>query len=334
MKKITNNNLSLQNSSKKEILDAISKIIKQSNTFFIAGHTKPDGDALGSGLALASLLKRMGKKVTHCSLDPVPQDMSFMKGSKNIKITNKISRNFDCAIILECINFTRMGDIISPSQAKKIINIDHHLAHTNFGNVNYIVPSSSSVSELIYDVFINLKMTPTKEEAENLYIGIVTDTGRFQQLNTNANSHLVVAELLKCGVKSNKLCKQLFLTMEISKMKLYGLALSNIETAFDEKLVYIKLTKEMFNKTKASDTDTDGIINYCISAPKAVVGCLLKEVDNKTTKLSFRSIEKFNLLNIVKLFNGGGHKNAAGCTINADINTATKKIIEAFKGKL
>lgn len=334
MKKITNKNLSLQNSSKKEILDAISKIIKQSKTFFIAGHTKPDGDALGSGLALASLLKRMGKKVTHCSLDPVPQDMVFMKGSKNIKITNKISKKFDCAIILECINFTRMGDIISPYQAKKIINIDHHLAHTNFGNVNYIIPSSSSVSELIYDVFINLKKTPTKEEAENLYIGIVTDTGRFQQLNTNANSHLVVAELLKCGVKSNKLCKQLFLTMEISKMKLYGLALSNIETAFDEKLVYIKLTKDMFNKAKASDTDTDGIINYCISAPKAVVGCLLKEVDKKTTKLSFRSIEKFNLLNIVKLFNGGGHKNAAGCTINADINVATKKIIEAFKGKL
>jgi phosphoesterase RecJ-like protein len=260
--------------------------------------------------------------------------MVFMKGSKSIKVTNKTSKNFDCAIILECINFTRMGDIISPAQAKKIINIDHHLAHTNFGDVNYIVPSSSSVSELIYDVFINLKKTPTKEEAENLYVGIVTDTGRFQQLNTNANSHLVVAELLKCGVNSNKLCKKLFLTMEISKMKLYGFALSNIETAFDEKLVYIKLTKEMFKKTKASDTDTDGIINFCISAPKAVVGCLLKEVDSKTTKLSFRSIEKFNLLNIVKLFNGGGHKNAAGCTINADINTATKKIIQAFKGKL
>ena len=334
MKKIIKNNLSLQNSSKKEILDAISGIIKQSDTFFIAGHTKPDGDALGSGLAIASLLRRMDKKVTHCSLDPVPQDMVFMKGSKTIKVTNKISKNFDCAIILECINFTRMGDIISPAQAKKIINIDHHLAHTNFGDVNYIVPSSSSVSELIYDVFINLKKTPTKEEAENLYVGIVTDTGRFQQLNTNANSHLVVAELLKCGVNSNKLCKKLFLTMEISKMKLYGFALSNIETAFDEKLVYIKLTKEMFKKTKASDTDTDGIINFCISAPKAVVGCLLKEVDSKTTKLSFRSIEKFNLLNIVKLFNGGGHKNAAGCTINADINTATQKIIKAFKGKL
>lgn len=334
MKKIIKNNLSLQNSSKKEILDAISRIIKQSKTFFIAGHTKPDGDALGSGLALASLLKRMGKKVTHCSLDPVPQDMTFMNNSKSIKVINKISKNFDCAIILECISFARMGDIISPNQAKRIINIDHHLAHTNFGDVNYIVPTSSSVSELIYDVFKNLKISPTKQEAENLYIGIVTDTGRFQQLNTNANSHLVVADLLRYGVNSNKLCKKLFLTMEISKMRLYGFALSNIETAFDDKLVYIKLTKNMFKKTKASDTDTDGIINYCISAPKAVVGCLLKEVDNKTTKLSFRSIEKFNLLNIVKLFNGGGHKNAAGCTINADINTATKKIIQAFEGKL
>ena len=121
MKKMKNN-LSLQNSSKQEVLDAISKIIKQSKTFFIAGHTKPDGDALGSGLALASLLRRMGKKVTHCSIDPIPQDMSFMKKSKSIKITNKISKKFDCAIILECINFARMGDIITPSQAKKIIN--------------------------------------------------------------------------------------------------------------------------------------------------------------------------------------------------------------------
>lgn len=328
------NKLTLQNSSKKEILNAITKIIKSSKTFFIAGHTKPDGDALGAGLALSSLLKRLGKKVVHCSIDPVPQDMAFMTGSKKIKITNTISGQFDCAIILESINFARMGDIISPNQAKKIINIDHHLAHTNFADVNYVVPDSSSVSELIYDIFQNLNISPTKSEAENLYIGIVTDTGRFQQLNTNENSHLVAAALLKLGVNSNKLCKKLFLTMEISKMKLYGFALSNIETAFDEKLVYIKLNKDMFEKANACDTDTDGIINFCISAPKAVVGCLLKEVDDKTTKLSFRSIEHFNLLTVVKLFNGGGHKNAAGCTINADINTATKKILQAFKGKL
>ena len=335
MKKILQrNSLSLENSSKQEILDAISVIIKESKTFFIAGHIQPDGDAIGSGLALASLLKRLGKKVTHCSIDAIAKDMMFIQGVETIIHTNKVFENFDCAIILECINFKRMGNIILPTQAKKIINIDHHLAHTNFGDINYIVPSSSSVSELIYDIFTNLKIVPNVEEAENLYIGLVTDTGRFQQLNTNSNSHLVAAELLKCGANSSKLCKQIYSTMELSKIRLYGLALSNIETAYNEKFVYIKLTKDMFSKAKATDTDTDGIINYCTSVPKAVVGCLLKEVDKETTKLSFRSIEQFNLLDIVKLFNGGGHKNAAGCTINTDIDTAAKTIILALKGKL
>jgi phosphoesterase RecJ-like protein len=331
---IQKNNLSLENSSKQEILDAISAVIKEANTFFIAGHTQPDGDALGSGLALASLLRRLGKHVTHCSIDAIPKDMMFIQGAETIIHTNKISENFDCAIILECIDFKRMGDIILPTQAKKIINIDHHLAHTNFGDINYIVPSSSSVSELVYDIFVNLKIAPNIEEAECLYVGLVTDTGRFQQLNTNSNSHLVAAGLLRCGANSSKLCKKLFSTMEISKIRLYGLSLSNIETAYDEKFVYIKLTKDMLNKAKAMDTDTDGIINYCISVPKAVVGCLLKEVDKNTTKLSFRSIEQFSLLDTVKLFGGGGHKNAAGCTINADIDTATEKIIQAFKDKL
>ncbi|MBQ3835407.1 MAG: bifunctional oligoribonuclease/PAP phosphatase NrnA [Elusimicrobia bacterium] len=326
--------LTLQNSSKQKVLNAISAIIKESRTFFVAGHTKPDGDALGSGLALSSMLRRMGKKVTHCSIDPVPSDMMFIPQANKIKITNKVKDTFDCAIILESINFDRMGDIISPEQAKKIINIDHHLAHNNFGDVNYIVPTSSSVSELVYDVFKNLKIAPTKQEAENLYIGIVTDTGRFQQLNTTANSHLVTAELLNYGVNSNNLCKKLFSTLELPKIKLYGLALSNIKTAFNNKFIYTKITKEMFDKTGSSYTDTDGIINYCIAVPTAVVGCILKQETPNTVKVSFRSIEKFNILDAIKGFDGGGHKNAAGCTIHADMDTAEKQILKAFAKKL
>ena len=329
MKKLT-----LSNTSKEKLLKEIAKEIKNAKTFFIAGHRKPDGDALGSGLALASLLRRLGKKVTHCSIDEISQDLKFMPGSKTIKITNKIDKMFDCAIILESMNFERMGNIIKPAQAKFIINIDHHLSHTDFGNINYVVPNSSSVSELIYDIFETLKIKPTKTEAENLYIGIVTDTGRFQQLNTTANSHITAAKLLECGVNSSKICKTLFSTFYLQKLKLYGLALSNINTALDGKLVYIKLSEDMFKKSKADDADTDGIINYCISVPGAVVGCILKEVAKKEIKISFRSIEKFNLLNIVKIFSGGGHKNAAGCTINADMETALKQIVKACRKQL
>lgn len=327
-------NLNLKNNTKDEILKAIAATIRKSKTFFIAGHMKPDGDAIGAGLALASLLRRLGKDVLHCSTDPVPSDMAFMKDAKTIKITDKVSSAFDCAVILECIDFGRMGNIINPNQVKNIINIDHHLAHKNFGNINYVVPGSSSVAELIYDVFLALKAEPTKDEAENLYIGIVTDTGRFQQLNTTSNSHFVAAKLLQYGVQSYKICKKLFLTTHINKLKLYGFALSNIKTDADGKIVYIKLTKDMFEKSQAVDADTDGIINFCISVPNAVVGCILKEIDDKTTKVSLRSIEKFNLLDLIKKFNGGGHKNAAGCTINADINTAAEKLIAAFKEKI
>ncbi|MDD5020781.1 MAG: bifunctional oligoribonuclease/PAP phosphatase NrnA [Endomicrobiaceae bacterium] len=326
--------INLQNSSKKQVLKSIVSVIKKSKSFFIAGHMRPDGDTIGSGLALASMLRRLGKKVVHCSADKIQSDLLFMSGAKKIKIISKIDNNFDCAIILESINFNRIGDIISSAQAKIIINIDHHLAHTNFGHINYVVPTSSSVAELIHDVFVSAKMIPTTKEAENLYVGIVTDTGRFQQINTNANSHLITAKLLKCGVNSSDICKKLFLKKPISKLKLYGMALSNLRTEINERFVYVKLTKDMFKKTKASDFEADGIINYCISVPTAVVGCVIKEIDDKTTKISLRSIEKFNVLSVVNQFDGGGHKNAAGCTINENIDVATKIIIKAFRNKL
>ena len=139
---------------------------------------------------------------------------------------------------------------------------------------------------------------------------------------------------MDCGVNSSKICKTLFSTFYPQKLKLYGLALSNINTAFDGKLVYIKLTKKMFKQSKADDADTDGIINFCISVPGAIAGCILKEVNKNEIKISFRSIENFNLLPIVKHFAGGGHKNAAGCTINASMDEALKQIVKAFKGYL
>lgn len=323
--------LTLQNTSEKNIIAAIVKKIQTSKTFFIAGHKSPDGDALGSGLALASALRSLGKKVSHCSIDPVPEDMVFMPGSKTIKCTKKLKGNFDCAIILECKDFERMGDIISCEQAKFVINIDHHLIHNNYGDINYVVPTSSSVSELIYNILVALKIKLTKMQAENLYIGIVTDTGRFQQINTTSNSHLVVSQLLKYGVNSNKICKQLFLTTKINKLKLYGFALSNIQTALNGKFVYIKLNKKMFEESKALDSDTDGIINFYINVPGAFIGCVAKEIEKNVTKVSFRSIEKINLLNIVKVFKGGGHKNAAGCTINSNLDDSINKIIKVCK---
>ncbi|MDR1663196.1 MAG: bifunctional oligoribonuclease/PAP phosphatase NrnA [Endomicrobium sp.] len=313
-------------------ISKISKIIKQSKIFFIAGHIKPDGDSIGSALALMSVLNRIGKEACVYSVDEIPKFVKFLKGSNKIKKTVKKTDKFDCAIILESVNFSRMGDIITPSQTKKIINIDHHLTYTDFGNVNYIVPSSSSTAELVLNIFEYMKIKLLKHEAECLYTGIITDTGRFQQVNTTPDSHVASAKLMEYGVDVNKVYKEIYENRSINILKLQGLALYGIKTILNNKVSYILLTKDMFKRTSTSEEDSEDIVNYTIRIDGVIVGCVFKEVDGKTTKVSLRSVRNFNLLKVVCEFGGGGHKNAAGCTINAGIKEAVR-IVEDILGK-
>jgi phosphoesterase RecJ-like protein len=324
------------NISKSDInkISKISKIIKQSKTFFIAGHIKPDGDSIGSALALASVLNRIGKKAYVYSIDEIPQFVKFLKGSSKIKKMTRKNDRFGCAIILESVNFSRIGDVITTAQTKKIINIDHHLTYTDFGNVNYIVPSSSSTAELVLNIFEYMKIKLLKHEAECLYTGIVTDTGCFQQVNTMPNSHIASAKLMECGVDVNKVYKEIYEKGSIKALKLQGLALYGIKTILNNKVSYILLTKNIFKKTGTSEGDSEGVVNYTLRIDGVIVGCVFKEVDGQTTKVSFRSVRDFNLLKVVCEFGGGGHKNAAGCTINTGINEAVKIVVDILRKKL
>jgi phosphoesterase RecJ-like protein len=314
-------------------LAQISKIIKKSKTFFIAGHVNPDGDSLGSALALSSFLNRIGKKAYVYCKDEVPTYLKFLPGTNKVKVKDKETNIFDCAIILESMNFERMGNIITPSQVKKIINIDHHKSHTNFGDINYIIPKSSSTSELIVNIFDFMKVKLTKAEAECLYTGLVTDTGSFQNTNTTARAHIVCAKLMEYGIDINKVNNQIYKNVSLSLLKLQGFGLCNMKVILNGKVSYIVLTKDMFQKSKANDGDSSGIVNYTLRLKGVKVGCVFKEIDKKRTKVSLRSIKNVNLLDIVKQFDGGGHKNAAACTIDADINTAVKIISEVLKEK-
>jgi phosphoesterase RecJ-like protein len=315
-------------------ISEISKIIKQSKTFFIAGHIKPDGDSVGSALALASVLNRLDKKACVYCVDEVPDFLKFLKGSNEIKKSAKKDDVFDCAIILESINFSRMGDIITPRQSKKVINIDHHLTYTNFGTVNYIVPSSSSTAELVLNILDYMKIKLTRSEAESLYTGILTDTGCFQQINTTSNSHIACTKLMRYGIDINEIYKKVYENDSINALKLQGIALCGIKTILDDSVSYIVLTKDMFKKSGAKDNESSGIINYALRIKGVKVGCLFKEIDEKTTKVSCRSVVSFDVLEVVGRFGGGGHKNAAGCTVKEGINASIKMISSVLKEKL
>jgi phosphoesterase RecJ-like protein len=315
-------------------LKLIAGIIKKSKTFFIAGHVKPDGDSLGSALALRSVLRRLGKTAAVYCRDEVPHFLTFLKDSKTIKKTVKKNEVFDCAIILESVDFARMGDIISKEQAKKIINIDHHSMFTPFGDVNYVFPDSSSVSELVFSLFEYMKIRLTKDEAACLYTGVVTDTGRFQQLNTTPNSHIVAAKLMQAGVLPEEIYSKVYDSASLASLKLLGFALSNIKTDFDGAFAYAVLTKDMFKQSGAKENETEGIINFLLSVQGVKAACLFKEIDENSTKASFRSKKTFNVLDIAKQCGGGGHKTAAGCTVNKSLPNALSFIKKLVKGRL
>ncbi|MDR0822381.1 MAG: bifunctional oligoribonuclease/PAP phosphatase NrnA [Endomicrobium sp.] len=318
------------NKSDLKKLAQISQIIKQSKTFFIAGHIKPDGDSLGSAFALRSMLNRLGKKAEVYCLDKIPPSLSKIKSFAKIKNSADKTQVFDCAIILESLNFSRMGDIIFPKQAKKIINIDHHLLHTDFADVNYVAADSSSVSELILNLFEYMKITPNKEEAQDLYLGLVTDTGYFKQVNTNANSHIAAQKLLSLGVSPDFVENNIFSQKSLCSLNLLGAALLNMKIWKDLKTAYMVINQKMFKKTKSSQADTEGIISYSLKLGGIKAGVLFVEESKKSIKVGFRSHKEFDVLSIAKKFGGGGHKNAAGCTIKKDLNA----VIKIIKGAL
>jgi phosphoesterase RecJ-like protein len=315
-------------------LKSISEIIKKSKTFFIAGHIKPDGDSLGSALALRSVLTRLGKIATVYCIDDIPPFLAFLKNSKTIKKSAKKTQKFDCAIILESVDFARMGNIIAKEQAKKIINIDHHFMFTPFGDINYVFPKASSTAELVFSLFEYMKIKLTKDEADCLYTGIVTDTGRFQQLNTTPESHIAAAKLIEAGVKPEDICSDVYGNVSLESLKLLSCALSNIKTNFKGRFAYSFLTKDMFKQSGAKESETEGIVNFLLSIKGVKAACLFKEIDANSTKVSFRSIKTFNVLDIAKQCGGGGHKTAAGCSIKLEVAQAIEYIKKILKGRL
>ncbi len=310
-----------------ESFNAIEQAINAAETFFIAGHLKPDGDTIGSGLTLRSALMRMGKNVEMYSRDPLPATLKSLAGSENILFGEKSAKNYDCAIILECSGLERMGDIISAAQAKIIINIDHHAHFNNFGHINYINPQASSTAEIIYKLLVHFKHTFTINEADYLWAGLITDSGMFQQTNTTFECLQVASELVKIGVKPNEMYQKIYSSKTLSSLNLLGLSLQTMQLACDGKVAYLRLEQAMIHAANSHVTESEDFINHTMLIPSVKVGVLFREENATSVKVSFRSRQAYDVNAIARQFGGGGHKNAAGCTIPGTMNAVISQVL-------
>lgn len=311
-------------------LRTIKTAIKKFDRFLISAHINPEGDSIGSQIAVASLLKRLGKNVAILNEGPVPHILQFMKGTEEILKEMPASFDFEAAIVLDCPDLTRMGNVAGHiTKGKTVINIDHHVSNENFGRYNWVDTGRSSVGEMVFELFKAFKLKVDYDDAVAMYVAIMTDTGSFKYTNTTARTHRVTAELIEAGVRPYDIYGRIYETSSLQDTSLLGEALQTLKVSDDGKIAWLWVTKEMLKKTKASLEGTEGIINFARSIEGSEIAILFRETGTENRiKVSFRSKGNVDVNKLAGSFGGGGHATASGCTVFGKIEEVEKKVLD------
>lgn len=324
------------------MMDQIIQQLNNSNHVLIASHTNPDGDAIGSLLAVGLALNSLNKKTFLFNESPIPAVYRFLPFIELIGHEIKDSHAFDTAVILDCGNIHRIGrysEIVS--RIPVIINIDHHITNTRFGTSRLIDVSACSTSEIAYRIIKDLGVRINDAIAYSIYTGILTDTGSFRFSNTNKTAFTICEEMIGCGVNPYEVARHVYGTYSLGRIRLLNLALDSIEISENRKLSMMTVTQDMIEETGTQSEDVDGMINYARRIEDVKLAALIHEEKKnshqsnglKNFHVSLRSDGSVDVAAIATSFGGGGHASAAGF----DIETTMDKIkatITGFSEKL
>ncbi len=309
---------------------AIEKI-KASENIYIASHVQPDGDNIGSILALGMALKKIKEKVFILKSDDIPSDFLFLP---NINIIHDYDHdeNIDLLITLDTSDENRLGkNKVLLEKAKTVINIDHHISNNNFGHINIVDSYAAATGELVYKLLDRLKISIDKEIASCLYTAISSDTGSFMYDNTTAETHEIAAKLIEFGIDKSNININLYQNRSIERTMLFIKALESLNLYFENKVAIVKVTQSMVEESNAKMEDTEGIVSFLREMAPVEVATILKEFDKEEIKVSMRSKRYVDVSSICADFGGGGHTRAAGCTINSSIGIAEELLLNELK---
>lgn len=318
-------------------IESLVPVLKEHTSFILLSHTDPDGDTLGSQLALAFLLEELGKKVILYNQSPVPLMYHFLPGRQNIlsHLPQHLNLQEWVVIALDAANLEQLGEKASLFQGVKLfVNIDHHISNTKFGHLNVLDPQASAVGEMIFDLYQALEVPVGYEAALSLYTAILTDTGSFRYSNTAAKTHLVISQLIRLGVKPHLVAEEVYETRTLQATKLHQLALGTLKVTSDGKIAYMKVTNKMLDRSGAKREDAKDLVNYACALGQVQVAILFKEAQDGKVKVSLRSKGDIDVNKIASLYGGGGHSKAAGCLLSTDIPKAKRIILKTVKAAL
>lgn len=314
-------------------VDLFLEQIKKYENITLTAHVNPDGDSIGSALGLANFLKENLKKdVTVLINSLVASSFNFMPNVDKI-VTDVSDRDkLELLITLDCANKDRLAlpqSLID--SAEFVINIDHHITNTEFGDLNFVNTKSSSTGEVIYELINTLGYDVSKETATCLYVSISTDTGSFKYTNTTSRTHAIASELLKKNIDLETINIELYQNRSLEKTKLLMEGIDNLNLLKDNTVGIVAITQETLDKFNAKTQDTEIIVDFIRNIDVVELACVIRPIDEKSSKVSMRAKKNIDVSKIALAFGGGGHAKAAGCTIHADVLGAreiiTKEIL-------
>ena len=308
--------------------------LKRQRRFLLACHVAPEGDAIGSLLAVQSLLRRLGKQTRVVNEDAFPERLPCLS-SKTWNRAGQVKKKpgyFDALVTTDCPTLARIGKVrglIGPETV--IFNIDHHISNNYFGHYNYVRPDAAASGEVVFDIFKHLRIKLTREDAKNLYVAISTDTGSFKYSTTTVKSHLMAAELIAAGIDIEKINDQIYSSYSLNKIQLYSRLLARVTTTAHGRVAWGIMRLADLKASGATYEDTEGFIDFLRYLREVHVAFFVTEMAAGAVKASFRAKGNYDVNRIAADFGGGGHRKASGCSIQTSPDEAAKKILRVIR---
>ncbi len=303
--------------------DLVRSELQSADKLLLATHERPDGDAVGSLAAMQRVLTALGKDVLSFV---APDDLPLPKEYAWIELQGLVTAppadiGERTVVFLDCGNIARISTTALHTGGEKLLNIDHHHDNTHFGSANLVVPDASCTAEIVWDLMADLRVDMTREIGEALYVGLVTDTGRFMYENTTSRSHLMAADIIEAGADVHPIYRRLYEGFAMEKLNLLARGLANLERYDDGALILSHLSREDFKAVGADESFSEGIIDHLRAVQGTAVAALVRELfDEPVRKVSLRATDdRVDVSLIARAMGGGGHRRAAGFTTEFEL---------------
>jgi phosphoesterase RecJ-like protein len=317
-------------------MDSIVQHLRKSRKILIAAHANPDGDAVGSLLAMGRALAVLGKNTTLYNESPIPAVYRFLPSVERITGELRETDGYDTAVVLDCGNPGRIGEAKGKVEAVPcVINLDHHQTNTRFGHLHVVDTSACATAEIVYRLIRHMGVAIDRIMATAIYTGILTDTGSFRFSNTNRAAFSICEEMVAAGVEPYRVAQHVYGTYSLGRIKLLNLALDSIEIAGNGKVSLMTLSQDMLDETGTQREDIDGLINYARRIKNVKVAALIQELEKDGAPpgtrhryhVSLRSDGEVDVSGIAARYGGGGHPSAAGFNVVSTLSDVKASIV-------